>query len=349
MSDPGSTDVHVDAIMGSKPKASKAPDSPPGAPCRGCGMWIGAGFAKCPKCGVTKLAKAAATVTCADCHKVRGLGYAKCPSCGSPNTVDPDGDGDDDSSSSEVAKGMGFGGQFGKFPTPLPSASSTKFSPDPRLHSHPFEPDPARPASCKTCGMGTGTHGKMIVKPKDPPPEPLDSPVAKGIFGRIMDRAAGLLVPTPPDTALHPEDPTPILKAASSKRYSMAPVYMPGQLDAHGDFIATADDLQMATWGYVEETAADRTIYLQHSPEPAGKWVEIMAWPYEVTTTLTVPSLTDATGRVTKATSRVVTLPAGTVYMGVIWEPWANDEVQKGTLRGFSLGGTARRVEAVLA
>jgi hypothetical protein len=34
--------------------------------------------------------------------------------------------------------------------------------------------------------------------------------------------------------------------------------------------------------------------------------------------------------------------------MGVIWEPWAWDLVQNGDLRGYSIGGSARRMEAAL-
>jgi hypothetical protein len=40
------------------------------------------------------------------------------------------------------------------------------------------------------------------------------------------------------------------------------------------------------------------------------------------------------------------TYPAGTPFMGVIWEEWAWPLVKSGELRGLSIGGTAQRIEA---
>lgn len=135
-------------------------------------------------------------------------------------------------------------------------------------------------------------------------------------------------------------NPPLVLKAAPAKRFSFAPMYMPGRLDAHDEFVKSADELQQAAWEYVRKTAGDRTVYLQHIDKPAGEWVEITSWPYPVDAIMKRPS----DGAVRKAT-----LPAGTVYMGVVWEPWAWDMVQKGRLLGFSMGGWAKRVQAELA
>ena len=134
------------------------------------------------------------------------------------------------------------------------------------------------------------------------------------------------------------DQPPTVLKSSPEKRFSYAPMYMPGRLDAHDEFVKSADDLQQAAWEYVRKTGHDRTIYLQHIDKPAGEWVEITSWPYEVEAPMQMPD-----GRVRKAK-----LPAGTVYMGVIWEPWAYDMVKKGKLLGFSMGGWAKRVEAEL-
>ena len=41
--------------------------------------------------------------------------------------------------------------------------------------------------------------------------------------------------------------------------------------------------------------------------------------------------------------------PAETPFMGVVWESWAWDLVKAGQLRGYSIGGKARRVEADLS
>jgi hypothetical protein len=35
--------------------------------------------------------------------------------------------------------------------------------------------------------------------------------------------------------------------------------------------------------------------------------------------------------------------PAGTVLMGVIWEPWAWELVKEGKITGYSIGGSAAR------
>ncbi len=187
-----------------------------------------------------------------------------------------------------------------------------------------------------------GAHGMA--------PEPPKPPKMPGIGGGGQGGSAVAKEATPNATDLDPEFASAVLKADSSRRYTLAPVYMPNTADAHGEW-ATADDLQSATWDYVRKTSSaapgsgqsDRAVYLQHSDTPAGEWVEIMAVPWPVEATLTVP------GAVTKSGTDVVTkakFPAGTVYMGVIWEPWAWTEVKKGHLTGYSMGGKARRVEA---
>ena len=38
-----------------------------------------------------------------------------------------------------------------------------------------------------------------------------------------------------------------------------------------------------------------------------------------------------------------------TPFMGVIWETWAWDLIKAGQLRGYSIGGKARRIEADIA
>lgn len=134
-----------------------------------------------------------------------------------------------------------------------------------------------------------------------------------------------------------------VIKTAASaeERYTLGPVYMPGQLDAHGEW-ATAEDLQKSTWDFVKNSGDDRLVYLQHSDRPAGEWVEIMAWPHPVTA-----AMTKAVDGVQKSTP--VEFPAGTVYMGVVWEPWAYDMVKSGKITGFSMGGYAQRVEGMPA
>jgi len=126
----------------------------------------------------------------------------------------------------------------------------------------------------------------------------------------------------------------PLAKRAE-QRYTLGPVYVPGVEDAHGEF-TDEDTLQKALWEWVRRD--NRSIYLQHSEKVAGEMVEVLTWPFEVTTDLTVPG-----EGVTK-----YTFPADTPFMGVIWEDWAWELVKAGALRGYSIGGRARRMEADL-
>jgi hypothetical protein len=74
---------------------------------------------------------------------------------------------------------------------------------------------------------------------------------------------------------------------------------------------------------------------LQHNRDVvAGEWVEIMTFPYE----LSVP-MSKANGDTDNFTS-----PAITVFMGVLWKDWAWELVKSGKLRGYSIGGKAKRI-----
>jgi hypothetical protein len=121
-------------------------------------------------------------------------------------------------------------------------------------------------------------------------------------------------------------------KAEGDKRYTLGAMYIPDSLDAHAEW-TSADELQNAVWTYVR--SGDRQIRLQHNKEiVAGEWVEIMAFPYQ----LTVP-VQQADG-----SSETHTYPPDTVFLGVIWEPWAWELVQSGKILGYSIGGKAERL-----
>ena len=316
----------------------------------------------------------------------------------------------------EIAKALGFAGR--PYPGEFRPPSNTVFRPDPRLHSHPFKPDPQKPNTCKDCGKGTGIHSRMVMKPEpnaddekakqqaaeekerqkaeeqarkeeetaakiehdmqaaladrakidakirliarqaeqmgmeiadtpagevveeivddDAAPVDPDAREKKAVKKSLWRKVAGALgLETDPvnHAELDPDLSYAVVKSSAESRFTLGPMYIPFRRDAHREW-ATPEDLQAATWEYVKATGADRRIYLQHSPKPAGEWVEIMAWPYEVEATMTRP------GALQKSRT---TFPAGTVYMGVIWEPWAYEEVKKGRLTGFSMGGRARR------
>ena len=121
---------------------------------------------------------------------------------------------------------------------------------------------------------------------------------------------------------------------STEARYTLGPVYVPDTADGHDESV-DADTLQKSIWGWVQKN--DRTIFLQHTDRPAGEMVEILTWPQAVTADLTVDGVTKSH-----------TFPEQTPFMGVIWEQWAWDLVEKGKLRGYSIGGQARRVEVDL-
>lgn len=126
----------------------------------------------------------------------------------------------------------------------------------------------------------------------------------------------------------------PLAKQAEH-RYTLGPVYVPDVEDAHGEF-TDPTTLQKALWDWVRK--GDRRIFIQHSEKVAGEMVEALTWPFPIEADLEVPNQ-----GVTKQV-----FPADTPFLGVVWEDWAWDLVKAGELRGYSIGGRARRVEADL-
>lgn len=126
-----------------------------------------------------------------------------------------------------------------------------------------------------------------------------------------------------------------LVAKAAEYRYTLGPAYVPNREDAHGEFTDAAT-LQRAMWDWIRK--GDRTIYLQHSEKAAGEMVEMMTLPFPLEAELTVPN---------QGVSKF-TFPADTPFLGVVWEDWAWDLVKTGQLRGYSIGGTAKRVEADL-
>lgn len=159
--------------------------------------------------------------------------------------------------------------------------------------------------------------------------EQVEAPDANVTFARENVRTAIIQAHSEAPVAADESSDLAVTKAA--KRYTLAPVYQPDTPDGHNEMV-DADTLQESLWGWVQK--GDRTIYLQHSDQPAGEMVEILTWPFEVTTKMALPG----------EEGRTVTLPADTPYMGVVWEPWAWDLVQESKLRGYSFGGRARKV-----
>ena len=122
------------------------------------------------------------------------------------------------------------------------------------------------------------------------------------------------------------------LRKENEKRFTLAPLYIPNQIDAHGEY-TDETELQRAVWDYVRK--GDRRIRLQHNRDVvAGEWVEVMTWPYEMTIEMTMSD-----GDVEKRE-----YPADTVFMGVVWKEWAWNLVKEGKIRGYSIGGKAERL-----
>ncbi|CAB4148359.1 Phage-like element PBSX protein, XkdF [uncultured Caudovirales phage] len=132
------------------------------------------------------------------------------------------------------------------------------------------------------------------------------------------------------------------------KRYTFGVVFMPDTPDAHND-VASAAELERAQWEYVRRN--DRKIYIQHKmtaqygDKVAGEWVSMVTWPTEVNTKFFVPTESPSGLQATMKFEPVKekTLPANSVYMGVVWEPWAWELVKSGKITGFSFGGLGQR------
>ncbi len=123
----------------------------------------------------------------------------------------------------------------------------------------------------------------------------------------------------------------PFLKA-DDKKFTLGPLYIPNLLDAHSEW-TDEEELQKAVWEYVR--SGDRDIRLQHNRDVvAGEWVEMMTFPYE----LKIPV------KKSNGDDGEYTYPANTVFMGVLWKDWAWELVKSGKLRGYSIGGKAKRV-----
>ena len=121
-------------------------------------------------------------------------------------------------------------------------------------------------------------------------------------------------------------------KSDTAKRYTLGAMYIPDRVDAHGEW-TDGEELQRAVWDYVRSN--DRRIRLQHNRDVvAGEWVEVMAFPYE----LSVPMTTISGVPINH------TYPANTVFLGVVWEPWAWELVKEGKILGYSIGGKAERL-----
>ena len=130
------------------------------------------------------------------------------------------------------------------------------------------------------------------------------------------------------------------------RRYTFTVVYKaadgfddPENHDAHKEF-ATGDELFDARVRYLE--GGDRNIYIQHGMLPGvgmkkiGEWVDIVQLPWAEERDFALPG-----GKTVKRS-----IPAESVWMGIIWTEEAWPAVQRGEIRGLSFGGKAKRMVA---
>jgi hypothetical protein len=167
-------------------------------------------------------------------------------------------------------------------------------------------------------------------------PEDLPEAVREALLDAVALLASdrGMIAEQPMEKAAETDaiQPDLVQKADTEHRFTLGPWYIPDRYDAHGEW-TDADELQKALWSYVK--TGDRGIRLQHNKDiVAGEWLEAMSFPAPVTMSVKKD-----------ATSQQVTYPAGTVFLGVQWKPWAWELVKKGKIRGFSIGGAAGRIE----
>jgi len=142
--------------------------------------------------------------------------------------------------------------------------------------------------------------------------------------------------PATKSIGIESDELTLVSKAVPERMFTLGPMYIPNRMDAHAEW-TDPDELQKAVWEYVRK--GDRRIRLQHNRDVvAGEFVEVMAWPYPVE----VP-MVQKSGATTN-----MTFPANTVFLGVVWEPWAWELVKNDKLRGYSIGGRAERLLADL-
>ena len=171
----------------------------------------------------------------------------------------------------------------------------------------------------------------MVEELKSAPPTVMMSPINEWV-GNEYDDIIALFEQVDAQSMTKSIGDYEISNSEDAKRYTLGAMYIPDRIDAHGEW-TDAEELQRAVWDYVRSN--DRRIRLQHNRDiVAGEWVEVMAFPYEIT----VPIETAGNVGVTH------TYPANTVFLGVIWEPWAWELVKTGKILGYSIGGRAERL-----
>jgi hypothetical protein len=130
-----------------------------------------------------------------------------------------------------------------------------------------------------------------------------------------------------------------LVAKAATFRYTLMPVYAPDRQDAHGEWVSKSELHRSFVdfLGQTAKSATPRRVNLQHNEitpgMTIGRWEEAIIVPHDHTIKLTKGA--DAT--------RTLTMPAGSAYMGVVWDADAFEKVRTGVIGGLSVGGRAIR------
>lgn len=158
---------------------------------------------------------------------------------------------------------------------------------------------------------------------------------ASGDVGEVERIAAARVARALPSEKTEPAVRVgPVIKVDDEMRFTLAPLYVPGVLDAHDEY-ADARELQESIHDYMRR--GDLRLRLMHQddrdPDTIGDVVEMFTLPWSIE----VP-MTSADGE-----KKSVKLPEGTVLTGVVWDERAWPAVKDGRIGGLSLGGMAVR------
>jgi hypothetical protein len=126
-----------------------------------------------------------------------------------------------------------------------------------------------------------------------------------------------------------------VIEKAAERKITYGIMYASDLVDVHGEY-AKESDLEEACQHYLAN--GDTRIRKQHGTRVIGDLIGLMPWPFEQTV-----ELRPIDGLEKSATTK--TLPPYSVYMAVQWTDEGWEDVKKGNVKGFSMGGKAVRTK----
>lgn len=124
---------------------------------------------------------------------------------------------------------------------------------------------------------------------------------------------------------------TEVVDDGKPDQYTLAPYYVPNQLDGHDEWVETRDlEKAVNEWSLF---SPNRNVFLQHNEDiVAGTWTQLIVMPWEF----------DAELKQADGSTKVHHFPKGTVLIGVVWKNWAWEMILDGRIAGMSMGGMAQ-------